>query len=268
MELIEGLFAALHTEIDPNCPATVVPMRQRLAGFAAFPAGYGLFTINGGDWGECLRADLAPVPVGGVMFVGHDFDTSAGFERRLKEREAALATDAACIDARPHRRNLLQYPRYGGVEPERCWFTNAYPGLRKEGRNTGKSPQERDQVFARRCQRFFLRQLSVLRPRVVFTLGKWVPKFVAELSPELARWRGLHKWKHIDEAGPVVHGATFPGVVGLVCSVTALSHHCCRPANVKRRRYRQLVGHEAEVQMIREAFERTGLAGVPVEPLN
>ncbi len=71
------------------------------------------------------------MPVGGVMVLGHDFYSEAGFRRFAKRGESTKG---------PTWRNLLALLARVGIGPERCFFTNAYMGLRAGSRNTGRFP--------------------------------------------------------------------------------------------------------------------------------
>ncbi len=77
------------------------------------------------------------------MVPGHDFYSEAGFRRF-----AAKSTKG------PTWHNLLALLARVGIEPERCFFTNAYMGLRAGSRNTGRFPGARDPGFVERCRAF------------------------------------------------------------------------------------------------------------------
>lgn len=54
-------------------------MPERLGGTAFFPGGAGL-------WDARLGRALPPMPVGGVMVLGHDFYSEAGFRKFAARR--------------------------------------------------------------------------------------------------------------------------------------------------------------------------------------
>ena len=60
-------------------PKGVVPVPERLPGTAFFPGAAGL-------WAFDPDAPLPPMPVGGVMVLGHDFYSEAGYRRFLAKR--------------------------------------------------------------------------------------------------------------------------------------------------------------------------------------
>ncbi len=58
-------------------PAGVTAVREPISGLAFFPGGYGL-------WGTGPDRPLPPLPVGGVMVLGHDFHSETGYEESLR----------------------------------------------------------------------------------------------------------------------------------------------------------------------------------------
>ena len=145
-----------------------------------------------------------------------------------------------------------------GLRPERCFFTNAYMGLRAGSDNTGKFPGARDPGFVQRCRLFLAEQIRAQRPRLVLTLGSHVPAVLAPLSEDLAPWRDTRALARLDERGvPFIPSARFSGGIG--ASVAALVHPSIRPASVLRRRYRGLLGDAAEIAMLGEALQTAGL---------
>jgi hypothetical protein len=225
-------------------PAGVVPVPAPIPGRAFFPGGYGL-------WGA-VPAGLPDFPVGGVMVLGHDFHSEPGYResRRLgAERETM-----------PTWRNARGLLREVGIAPERCFFTNLYMGLRAGTATTGAFPGAVDPAFVAHCRTFLLEQLRAQRPALLLTLGVHVPPIVGTLSPELAPWAEGRGLRHLDAAGPVRTGVTFPGVEGLRTTAVALVHPSLRHAGVRHRRDDGLAGHAAEVRMLRDAITAARLA--------
>jgi len=130
-----------------------------------------------------------------------------------------------------------------GIDPEQCFFTNAYMGLRAGQRATGPFPGARDPGFVERCRRFLGAQIEVQRPRLILTLGTYVPAVLAPLAPKLVRWRDVANLREIDAARcPVVLDARFIGAGDGPTAVVALTHPSHRPLNVGQRCYRGAVG--------------------------
>lgn len=247
---IEALFGAL-AEVAPY-PAGVVPLPARIPGTAFFPGGAGLWAVQAG-------APLPPMPLRGVMIVGHDFHSEVAFARSYAEgTEVPGSPSGSGYRVAPTWRSLLALLSEVGIAPEQCFFTNAYMGLRQGAGTTGRFPGSLDEPFVERCRRFFQRQVAAQRPRLVITLGVWVPPFVAPLAPELASWRAVRTIADLDALGPVQHEVLF-GRLGDRCSVVALTHPSLRGSNVGHRRYGNVVGHAAETAMLRESLARAGL---------
>lgn len=246
---VEALFERL-PQVEPYPPG-VLPVPERLPGTAFFPGGTGLWRPEGSPDG-----DPPPMPLGGVMVLGHDFYSEAGYRRFLANRGGSTKG--------PTWRNLLALLARVGVAPEGCFFTNAYMGLRAGPRNTGRFPGASDRGFVDRCRGFLLEQLAAQRPRLLLTLGSHVPAFVAPLSPDLGAWAGAKSLSGLDAAGvPVIARAAFDGLPGLTSSVVALTHPSLRPASVWRRRYGGLAGDAAEVAMLEAALRASPPASAP-----
>ncbi|GLC27762.1 hypothetical protein [Roseisolibacter agri] len=225
-------------------PAGVVSVPAPIPGRAFFPGGYGL-------WGA--GADRLPdFPVGGVMVLGHDFHSESGYRESLglgAERETM-----------PTWRNVRALLCEVGIALERCFFTNLFMGLRAGTATTGVFPGATDADFVAHCRAFLLGQLRAQRPALLLTLGVHVPPIVGTLSPELAPWTEGRGFRHLDAAGPVRTGVTFPRVEGLCTTAVTLVHPSLRHAGVRHRRYAGLAGHAAEVRMLRDAMAAAHLA--------
>ena len=218
-------------------------MPHRLPGTAFFPGGMGLW--QAGD-------SPSPMPLGGVMVLGHDFYSEAGYRRFLESRGESTRG--------PTWRNLLELLHRVGVGPERCFFTNAYMGLRAGSQNTGRFPGARDGGFVERCRVFLGEQIRAQSPRLILTLGSHVPAVLAPLSEDLAPWLKAASLKALDEAAyPLVPDARFPR--GLRVTVAALVHPSIRWASVLRRRYAGLEGDAAEMALLKDAVRSSGIVG-------
>src|SRR5437016_4547953 len=72
LRTIDDLFA-LHDQFG-SYPDGVIPIQERIRGIAFFPGGSGL-------WNSQPNELPPPLPIGGVIVVGHNFDSETGFER-------------------------------------------------------------------------------------------------------------------------------------------------------------------------------------------
>ena len=99
-----------------------------------------------------------------------------------------------------------------------------------------------------------------MQPRLILSLGVYVPSFLASLSSELRRvWSGVRRLTMLDEREVAsVYPSTFVGVLRPT-AVVALTHPAYRHVNVKHRRYRNLEGEAAEQAMVKDALARQEL---------
>lgn len=242
---VESLFIAM-SNVEPYPPG-VLAVPARIRGTAFFPGGCGL-------WNPRRVERLPPLPIGGVMVLGHDFHSRAAFTRSFEAEGEVIEGPHGAYRMGRTWRNLLPLLEDAGIRPEECFFTNAYMGLRESDATMGRFPGSRDPQFVERCRRFFVTQLRTQRPAVILSLGAWVPRFLAPLAPQLAGWRDKWSLDAIDAAGPVVRSTRFEGYDGR-CVVVALTHPSMRGSNVRRRRYDKRVGAEAELAMLADARE-------------
>jgi hypothetical protein len=226
-----------HRRVGPY-PSCVVPVPVPIAGTAFFPGGYGLWHPEGGH-------PLPPMPIGGVMVLGHDFHSVAGYKASYALGHEPLT--------QPTWRGLLKVLGGAGVLPSDCFFTNVYMGLRQGTATTGPFPGRHDAEFVRRCQRFLAEQLAAQRPSVVLTLGVYTPRLLAQLSADLDDWRAPGSLKALDQAGPVRRGVQFDGA-GVTASVAALTHPCFRHASIRHREYGGVRGAAAEAAMLADVL--------------
>lgn len=226
-----------HRQVAPYPPG-VIPVPVPIPGISFFPGGYGL-------WREDTSKPLPPWPMGGVMILGHDFHSETGYHQSMaRGREAAT---------QPTWRNLVSLLEVARIDPVECFFTNAYMGLREGSATTGRFPGSTDASFVERCREFLGQQIAAQQPRLILTLGKWVPALLAPLAPSLRCWVGQTTFKELDGAGPVQREVSFGDVAGV--TVVALTHPSLRHAAVRYRRFQGLAGDAAERAMLRRALE-------------
>lgn len=185
------------------------------------------------------------------MVLGHNFDCETGFAR-------SLALGSENLNG-PTWRTIRTVLTRAGISLERCFFTNAYMGLKAGSKPTGLFPGARDAEFVHRCQRFFLEQMRRQQPRLLLTLGKEVPPFLAPVAPELEQvWAGVRRLLELDRReAALVSPVRFPDVPHPT-TVVALTHPANRGPNVLRRRYHGLCGDAAEQALLHDALERVG----------
>ena len=225
-------------------PPGVVAVPTPIPGLAFFPGGHGL-------WGCVEGQPLPPFPVGGVMILGHNFDSEGAYRKSLEVGRESTKN--------PTWRNLLKVLAEAGIAPECCFFTNLYMGLIGGSNATGKFPGASDPPFVEHCKRFLVRQLQAQRPSLLVTLGIEVPPVVGHLSPQLAPWAAGKGLRHLDSVGPVQVDVTFPDIENFKTTAVALTHPSKRDANVGVRKYRGATGHQAEVRMLHDACALAGI---------
>jgi len=234
---------ALCQEVDQlDYPRGVIKVRQRIDGTAFFPGGLGL-------WKTGANRLLPPMPIGEIMILGHDFHSEDGYEESLKRNGEDLQKN-------PTWRSLLKLLDAAGIERSNCFFTNFFPGIRQGGNAMGTFPGRRDPKFVAKCGELFLKQLLAQRPRIILILGCHVPSLIAPLADELKSWINVRSFKKIDSSpcrpscrAWFRNGTNSP----ISANVVALTHPCMRTSNVHRRTYKKLAGHDAEMEMLRDA---------------
>jgi uracil-DNA glycosylase len=248
---IEYLFNE-RKEIALDRYEKVVPVPEMIRQTAFFPGGSGLWLGESGLLGA--PANWPPMPKEKVMVLGNDFGQKWWHEKCLRANARDWKSKTWM-----HLRLLLQD---AGIQPEDCFFTNAYMGLRSTGKSTGPSPGMVDPKFVERCQLFFLdKQLPMQKPRLILVLGAEARKFIAQLSADLAEWKDCKTFSALDDSdlGPVVNKVCFNKSKPI--TVVALVHPAGRNMGnvLKDRRYRKAKGAAAELKMLKKALKKSGL---------
>lgn len=221
-------------------PEGVVKVPEPIPGIAFFPGGFGL-------WRPDITQPLPPFPIGGVMVLGHDFHSEDGYQDSLRRGRES--------ETQPTWRNLLVLLAAASIPTERCFFTNAYMGLRKGSATTGEFPGAKDQAFVDHCASFLEEQIRAQRPSLILTLGINVPPMLGRLSADLADWTKGRGLKYLDSGkGPMRDSVVFRGIPNLRTTVVSLTHPSLRAASVRHRSYKGKSGGEAELLMLRDAL--------------
>ena len=232
----------LEEQMQLHYPEGLVPVRFFIPGRAFFPGGRGVFQMNG-------QRDRPPIPVRRVMVVGRDFDTELSYVAALEAGEEEM---------RGTWENMLKVLKGAAIEPQACFFTNAFMGLRadpKTKRNTGVAKGHRSREFKAACQRFFLRQVELVQPRLVLCLGPAAAAFLAGCADLPQSWLEESLTAIDGESpGPLVARTDFHGAAATTSTICVLTHPSMRPANVWRRRYRGFEGIEAERVLLADAY--------------
>lgn len=226
-------------------PPGVLGVPDAIPGTSFFPGGYGL-------WGAEAGRPLPEFPFRGVMILGHDFHSEAGYKASVERGRESIN--------QPTWRNLVDVLARVAIPLDRCFFTNFYMGLRAGSQSTGRFPGADNESFVSHCNSFLIDQLRTQRPQLIITLGIHVPLAIASLSPDLSDWGAHRGINHLDSVGPVRKGVRFLGLPDFDATMVALIHPSQRHASLRHRHYAQAVGDEAEVAMLRHAL--TGIDSV------
>lgn len=151
-----------------------VPCDPLLEGMSFFPVGTGLF-------GSRVGVPLPPVTPGGAMIVAHNWGSEDDYAQVRNDHHygAYLATN----------RRSVALLMDAGIDPRRCFFTNAYPCLIRGTSRLGSLEIRAGAALDEFSHRFFLRQCQLFRPSLLVALGK--PAAMA-----LARWLNIHVWRN------------------------------------------------------------------------
>lgn len=237
---VDQLFDALMRFGDYPVAVGVIPVPGRIPSTAFFPGGSGL-------WGTEPDQPFPPMPVRGVMVLGHNFDCEAGFYYSLAHAGENLRG--------PTWRTIRDVLTRADIAMNQCFFTNAYMGLIAGDKPVGQFPGRNNAEFVRRCRQFLLVQLRVQQPRLVLTLGKEVPPVLAPLSPEVSQnWTDARTLQDIDRLGAALIFPVNFTDVPRATAVVALTHPANRAPNVKRRHYKGHEGDDAEMALLRDAL--------------
>jgi hypothetical protein len=180
------------------------------------------------------------------MILGHDFHSEEGYKASAK-----LGYES---ETQPTWRNLLQMLKEAQVDPSCCFFTNVFMGLRRGAATTGRFPGATDAVFVAHCLRFLREQLTVQRPSLIIVMGLPASRLLGRLSTNLEDWAEANGFADLDASGPVRPHLCFPNVDNVHPVAIAITHPCMRNSNVRHRKYRGLVGADAERAMLSSAI--------------
>ena len=187
---------------------------------AFFPGGRGLWSCPGSS----LKPD--------TIVLGQDFSTWEQHQEILHGSSEDLKT--------PTWRNLIAVLNRVGLDLERCFFTNAFMGLRRNGLSTGVFPGFRDAAYMAENADFLQFQIETIGPRCRGA-GDWADfNFQTVDSEDRALLRGV-------EFG------------NLRTNLVALVHPSMRFKNVGMRRFGGKFGDDAEVSLLSEGLRVSGI---------
>lgn len=225
-----------------------------LMDYAFFPGGNG------------LRKGITVVdfPQIRTLVLGSDFGCSSKYVDELNRLLNKKRDERDGPTWTPMLTQLRQTP----INPDECFFTNAWPvlhlpceNLRESNDNPPIDLWRRDDEFTQLCIRFFRFTLQVVRPDLIAALGKGPALFLGDVWPvQLRAWRflGNHNlvdvnWKKLDRMN--IAETSFDGH-RVHC--VALNHPSKARLNAKHR-VPPYQGQEGEVRLLCEAASRAGI---------
>jgi len=131
----------------------------RLKGQGFFPGGDGLWR----DEGHISEASSGSVDHHGIVFLGNDFGTLAGYKKLQKNGYENV----------PTWRHIKKRALAAQLPVGKLFFTNTILGLREEGTALTKQSWKRVPRFAEFCGEFLRFQLQTVNPRLVVVMGPY-----------------------------------------------------------------------------------------------
>lgn len=215
-------FLAKSHAITP--PAGTVPIPRLITDQIAF------FPVGSGFFSSTTTVD--------IFVIGQNFGNEAEYLQMQQGQFQDLDT--------PTWKNLQRLLLKHGIKPERCFFTNSFPHLFAGNHNTvGKFPASRQQAYVQACADFLQYQINTLKPKLLLTLGSYVPHVIGFLQG-FDHYKNISTLKAIDQQNLSLTHAN-----GL--TVACLSHTSLYHSAVSGRRYREYSGEAAHDSLMADA---------------
>ena len=180
VEVISELLAEklrLVTQFPPLVTETGNRIEDLINGTAVFPGGSGVW--RGSGFHGALPKYFPNSP---IMIIGHNFDSATGY-KNSKLRGGELQSSHTFWGV------LLAYLESAELNPTDCFFTNVLMGL-KPGSATGPMPPSA--VYENQCLQFLKKQIQILQPRFIITLGGDASKRVNKIRLPVAWHQAMH----------------------------------------------------------------------------
>lgn len=227
-ELAELLFKNIKI-VEPY-PDFVAPVTRMIDITAFFPGGKGI-------WKE-TETEVFPT----ILVLGHDFSTEKAYLEMLDNKKNDLDG--------PTWRNMIKLFNQANIDLNNCFFSNVFMGLRKTDSMIGKFPGYKDKDFLKRNLEFLSYQIDTIRPKIVITLGKYAAELLSYLSEiDLGCWKFDKALRDTDVG--IRFNVKFNNHTA---TCVALEHPSMRNSNVKRRYYKNYVGNDAEIMMLKDSL--------------
>jgi len=235
-EIPEYLFAEL-PKFYTDLPDQIVHVPEMVKTTAFFPGGRGLW-LNKNDGSTPLD----------VMVLGQDFSTE-------DQHKSILAGETQ--DTRtPTWKNFIDIAERVGLDLNRCFFSNVMMGLRRGKSSVGLFPGFTDETYMENNDAFLQLQLDTLTPKLVIVLGSVAPKVLARIG----KGSGIDVWRNFNfqnvdqQQRGLLENISFGTVT---TNLVALIHPSMRWSNLKYRKYKNLLGDAAEIDLLKDAMKKS-----------
>jgi uracil-DNA glycosylase len=248
---VSQLRETMNAIVPPDLyPSGVVPVpNPTIAGTGFYPGAAGLYLEERDPAG-------VDFPFGGVMVLGHNFDSEAGFDASVRRGREKLTGGTWGT--------LSRLLRDAAIPCEQCFFTNAFMGLCR-GDDSLDYRGRRHAAFRSACRSFLREQIGVQRPCLILTLGLHVPPIMAELSPDLSAWIGPALHLSDIDAVPLVRSAGFAMADGSTHRATVVPiAHPSLPNRGRRRLRGYSTGGLGEIEAVMAGWRASGGSGQTV----
>jgi hypothetical protein len=171
LDEMDNIVSSYHKQVR----RTARTIAELIPGTAFFPGGTGLWR---GD--TCFRPVPEYFPDSPVMVVAHNFDSIDAHDEYKRKGGEVLSFFWS---------RLKDYLEQARISPDDCFFTNALMGL-KPGSAVGDMPTVPG--YENECREFLVRQIEIVSPRAIITLGAKAADRVKSISSNLPWARVLH----------------------------------------------------------------------------
>jgi uracil-DNA glycosylase len=184
-----------------------------------------------------------------IMILGHDFGA---------EKDYQLSVKRGCENLQGLTwKNLVEMLNQYDVNPEDCFFTNAIMGVRTNSSAIGESPAFDHPEFLKDCKNFFIEQIKSQKPTLIIALGQHIWKYLAEFSETLNALSYIKTFSELDNKElSFVKQVKFNTIPNFTTNIAFITHPTYWHLNVKNRKYKQLVGIDAEKEIIKSCINK------------
>ncbi len=231
MGISDTLFSKMNEYLP--FPDGIEPIPKMINDTSFFPGGIGFF--------DSKQVYISPE----ILILGQDFSN-------VEEHKKMLDGKIKDINSQTWKRMLLLLAE-AGIDPNKCFYTNAFMGLRKEGSSVGKFIGFQYPGYLRNNDEFLKFQLDIIKPKLIIVMGKFAPLVLARLSTDLKPWESIQSFNDIDERKiALMESVNFGNHCSTCCIIVHTSY---RHLNVRSRKYKEFSGDDAEIELIKDAIK-------------